>query len=370
MPQLDRATVTIDLRKLQNNVHRVIEALGPDVDVVTVTKATAGSPEVARAMLRGGASALADSRLENIAAMRAAGVEATFWLLRAPTLALAAETVRLADVSLASELASVGALDEAARAAGTKHLIVAMVDLGDLREGMMPDELPSFLDVVAQMSGIEIAGIGTNLACYGGIEPDADNLGRLAELAAKAQARLGRPLIVSGGNSSSIEFAVRTGMPAAVNNLRVGESILLGVSVLTREPILNLHRDVFRVSAPVIECKVKPSMPIGTITQDAFGAAPEFEDLGLRRRAICAIGRQDAPPTGLAPVDPHIEVLGASSDHLILDVEGLAEPPAIGDAIEFVPNYAGLVGLFTSRYVRKVYVGGPDEETRAQAAAC
>ena len=358
MAQLDRATVTIDLDKLEDNTRRVVEALGSEVQVVAVTKATAGSPAVARAMLRGGAAALADSRLENIERMRAVGVAAAFWLLRAPSPALAAETVRLADVSLASEVVSVAALDEAARKAGTTHAIVAMVDLGDLREGMLPDELPAFLDAVAAMSGIEIAGIGVNLACYGGIEPDERNLGELAELAAMAETRLGHPLIVSGGNSSSIEYAVREGMPAAIDNLRIGESILLGVSVLTRRPILGLHRDVFTVSAPVIECKVKPSMPIGTITQDAFGGTPEFEDLGTRRRAICAIGRQDVPPTGLRPVDPRIEVLGASSDHLILDVEDLPEPLAIGQAGEFIPNYAGLVGLFTSRYVAKQFIGG------------
>ena len=224
----------------------------------------------------------------------------------------------------------------------------------------MPDEVPGFLDAVAMMPGIDVAGIGVNFSCYGGIEPSADNLGRLAELAETAERRLGKRLIVSGGNSSSIEYAIREGMPMAVNNLRIGESILLGVSALTREPILDLHRDVFVASAPVIECKVKPSMPIGAVAQDAFGGTPEFADRGLRRRAICATGRQDAPPGGLKPVDPRIEVLGASSDHLILDVEDLPDPPAIGEAIGFIPNYGGLVGLFTSRYVRKVYVGGED----------
>ena len=221
---------------------------------------------------------------------------------------------------------------------------------------MLPDELPAFLDAVERMSGVEIAGIGVNLACYGGIEPDERNLGELAGLAAAAEARLGRKLLVSGGNSSSIEYAVTHGMPAAIDNLRIGESILLGVSVLTREPILGLHRDVFRLEAPVIECKVKPSMPIGTITQDAFGGTPEFEDLGMRRRAILAIGRQDVPPTGIVPKDPRVEILGASSDHLIVDVEDLPRAPAVGDVLAFTPTYAGLVGLFTSPYVRKEYV--------------
>ena len=116
-------------------------------------------------------------------------------------------------------------------------------------------------------------------------------------------------------------------MPASVDTLRIGETILLGVDTLTREPTLGLHLDAFTVSAPVIECLVKPSLPRGTSAQDAFGNFPTFSDRGERRRAICALGRQDAPPEGLTPVDPRVEVLGASSDHLILDVDALDRPP-------------------------------------------
>ncbi len=141
-----------------------------------------------------------------------------------------------------------------------------------------------------------------------------------------------------------------------MNTLRVGESILLGVDTLTREPLpLGLHLDAFVVEAPVIECLVKPSLPEGEPAQDAFGLTPVFEDRGLRRRAICALGRQDAPPEGLRPVDPRVLVLGASSDHLILDVHDVDPAPALGDPIAFVPTYAAALQLFTSPYVRKVF---------------
>ena len=247
------------------------------------------------------------------------------------------------------------ALDNAAAAAGRRHAIVAMVDLGDLREGMLPAALPAFLERVNAMDHIDIAGIGVNLTCYGAIVPDEDNLGRLAELAAQSEKQLGRPLLVSGGNSGSIGMVVSGRMPAAVDTLRIGETILLGVDTLTREPTLGLHLDAITVSAPVIECFVKPSLPRGTSAQDAFGNFPTFSDRGERRRAICALGRQDAPPEGLAPVDPRVEVLGASSDHLILDVDAMAQPPALGEPITFVPNYAATLRLFTSPYVHKVF---------------
>jgi predicted amino acid racemase len=109
------------------------------------------------------------------------------------------------------------------------------------------------------------------------------------------------------------------------------------------------------VTAPVIECQRKPSKPRGTSAQDAFGGRPVFEDHGVRLRAICAIGRQDAPPEGLTALDPRARVLGASSDHLIVDVEDLPVAPKVGDAITFVPNYSATLALFTSPYVDKVF---------------
>jgi len=349
-----RPTLTIDLGKVRENARSVVERL-PGISVVAVTKVTCGSPQVGRAMLAGGARALGESRLENAERLREAGLTAPIWLLRSPPPELAGETVQLTDVSLQSELETVVALENAAAAAGRRHAIVAMVDLGDLREGMLPDALPAFLERVNAMDHIDIAGIGVNLTCYGAIVPDEDNLGRLAQLGAQSEKQLGRPLLISGGNSGSIDMAVSGRMPKAVNTLRVGETILLGVDTLTREPTLGLHLDAFTVSAPVIECFVKPSLPQGTSAQDAFGNFPTFTDRGERRRAICALGRQDAPPEGLAPVDPRVEVLGASSDHLILDVDALERPPALGEAITFVPTYAATLQLFMSPYVHKVF---------------
>jgi len=351
---LARPTLTIDLGKVRENARSVVERL-PGISVVAVTKVTCGSPQVGRAMLAGGARALGESRLENAERLREAGLTAPIWLLRSPPPELAGETVQLTDVSLQSELETVVALENAAAAAGRRHAIVAMVDLGDLREGMLPDALPAFLERVNAMDHLDIAGIGVNLTCYGAIVPDEDNLGRLAQLGAQSEKQLGRPLLISGGNSGSIDMAVSGRMPKAVNTLRVGETILLGVDTLTREPTLGLHLDAFTVSAPVIECFVKPSLPQGTSAQDAFGNFPTFTDRGERRRAICALGRQDAPPEGLAPVDPGVEVLGASSDHLILDVDALERPPALGEAITFVPTYAATLQLFMSPYVHKVF---------------
>lgn len=356
--QLAQATVTVDLSKIADNTRRLVERL-PGVDVVGVTKVTCGTPEVGHAMLSGGATALGESRVENAARLREAGVTAPIWLVRAPAPGVADEAVRFSDVSVVSELAIVEALDAAAARAGRRYGIVAMVDIGDLREGMMAAELPGFLDRVSLYPNIELLGIGASLTCYGAIVPDEDNLGMLAELAAAAQRQLGRRLLVSGGSSTSIAPVVSGRAPGAIDNLRLGEAIMLGVDPATREQIpgLMLHEDAVTVAAPVIECKVKPSMPIGTAAQDAFGNVPVFEDRGERRRALCAMGRQDVVPEQLRPVDPRVVVLGASSDHLVLDVHDLPVAPQIGEAIEFIPGYSSTLQLFTSPYVAKRFIG-------------
>jgi predicted amino acid racemase len=353
---LDRATLYVDLGKVRANARRLTGALGA-VEIVGVTKVTCGSPEVGAALLDGGAVALGESRLENAQRLRDAGLRAPLWLLRAPTPGLADEVVRLCDVSLQSEVETVRALDRGGGRQGRRHGVVAMVELGDLREGMMPADLPAFADAVGGLEHVDLLGVGVNLTCYGTVCPSPENLGRLAELAAAVERRTGRPLrFVSGGNSGSLDMAFAGRMPAAVNSLRVGESILLGVDTLTREPLaLGLHLDAFTLEAPVIECLVKPSLPDGICAQDAFGNRPVFVDRGERRRAICALGRQDAPPEGLRPLDPRVQILGASSDHLILDVHDLQQPPSLGDPIAFVPTYAATLQLFTSQYVHKVF---------------
>ncbi len=352
---LANPTVTVDLGKIEANTRTVVEQL-PGIEVVGVVKATSGSPEVGNAMLAGGAVALGESRLENIKRLRDGGLTAPIWLLRAPVPALADEAVRYTDVSLESELTIVRALEEAGARQRRRHGIVAMVDLGDLREGMMPAELPAFVDEVERLTHVELMGIGVNLTCYGEIIPDDRNLGQLAALAAQTERQIGRRLrYVSGGNSSSIAMVLEGRMPPAINSLRVGETILLGVETIHRQPAMGLFLDAITLAAPVIECKRKPSLPIGTQGQDAFGNTSVFEDRGQRRRAILALGRQDVSPEGLRPVDPRIEVLGGSSDHMILDVEDLNACLTLGDTVTFIPNYAATLQLFTSSYVDKVY---------------
>jgi len=344
--------LTIDLSKILHNVETVRALYGRrGVGITGVTKAVLGWPEVARTFVRGGIGTLGDSRLENLERLRAAGVEARLVLLRTPPSA-AEEVVRLADVSLNTELKTLRALSAASAAAGRLHRVLLMVEMGDLREGVPPADLPRLFAAASDLPGLEVIGIGCNLACYGGIAPDDANMAALSALAADLETAFGRRLeVVSGGNSANHGWLTATAAPGRINDLRLGELLLLGRETLERRPVPGLHTDAFTLTAEVIEANVKPTVPRGTRCQDAFGGSPVFIDRGDRRRAIVALGRQDTWVPGLSPRGD-LSILGASSDHVILDAG--RQPLEVGDEVELDLDYAALLAAMTSPFVRKV----------------
>lgn len=173
-------------------------------------------------------------------------------------------------------------------------------------------------------------------------------MAELSGLASSVEAAFGLHLdIVSGGNSASLGWALGAADVGRVNDLRLGESILLGRETLHRQPITGLHTDAIALVAELIESKSKPSQPWGELGQTAFGEKARADDDGDHWRTIVAVGHQDADPSGVsAPAG--MEVLGASSDHLIL-ATGRQVP--IGDEIELQLNYSALVRATSSPFV-------------------
>ncbi|MDG2304692.1 MAG: hypothetical protein P8R42_08550 [Candidatus Binatia bacterium] len=80
-----------------------------------------------------GVAGLGGSRIENIEAMRRAGVEAPMSLIRSPMISQAERVVSHSDMSLHTELGVLRQLSAVAQFAGVTHRVVLMVELGDLR---------------------------------------------------------------------------------------------------------------------------------------------------------------------------------------------------------------------------------------------
>ena len=174
----------IDLGKIQHNARTLVERLAErGVSVTGVTKATLGSPEIADAMLLAGVTDLGDSRIENIEAMRNSGVSAQMVLILSQMLSQGKRVVTNADVSFNTELEVIRRLSFEAGKLNRTHAVVLMVELGDLREGLMPDELVAAVRETRSLPNIVFKGLGTNLACRSGASPDDANMGELSRLA-------------------------------------------------------------------------------------------------------------------------------------------------------------------------------------------
>lgn len=360
--------ITIDLGKLENNARSIVRLCADHgVGVTGVTKCTGGFPEVAGAMLRGGVSSIGESRLQSIHRLKAAGIKTSFMLLRIPSLSDVEEVISCVDVSLNSELALINALSEAALRRERVHKIIIMVDLGDLREGVWPDDLVPFVREVVGLGGVRIIGIGTNLTCYAGVLPSEDNMRQLVELAREVEGSFDLELeYLSGGNSSALPLLAAGKMPGRINHLRIGEAILLGLETAHRTPWPGTYQDAFVLYAEVIELKRKPSAPIGEVSEDAFGRRPEFVDRGTMDRAILDIGREDIDVEGVRPTDPRISVLGATSGELVMDVSAAEGSIRVGDFLAFSPNYAALVAAMDSQYVDKRPFPGDAPDTASR----
>ncbi len=345
--------IEIDLEKIKHNTEVLVDiARQNHIDIAGVTKVFCALPEIAQAIVEGGVSMLADSRLENIKKLN--GIAIPKLLLRLPMTSQVNDVVHYTDISLNSEISTIEALGKAAVRLNKTHDIILMIDLGDLREGILREDVFNIVERILKVEGIRLVGIGTNLTCYGGIIPKKDNLGLLTEIAEEVESAFNISLnIISGGNSSSLYLLEQKNIPNRINHLRLGEAIVLGRETAFGNRILKTYDDAFVLKAEIIELKEKPSIPTGEIGMDAFGNKPVFEDKGVRKRAILAIGRQDVSIDNIHPKDEEAVVLGGSSDHLIVDVTDCSRNYAVGDQIDFKLEYGALLQLMTSDYVVK-----------------
>nr|WP_255499681.1 MULTISPECIES: alanine/ornithine racemase family PLP-dependent enzyme [unclassified Leucobacter] len=342
--------MNINLTTITHNARVLVGLLAPKgIQIAGISKAVCGSPDVAEAMLRGGAARIGDSRVENLTRLRVAGVTAPLTLVRSPMLSQVEQTVLHASTSLNTEPAVLDALSEAAVRLGVTHGVILMVELGDLREGIAADDVVAAARAVEHSPGLTLEGLGTNLACHSGVVPDQRKMDELSRLADSVEAAVGHPLsVISGGNSANLEWALSTSDTGRITELRLGEAILLGTEPLQRSPIAGLQTGAFTLVGEVIEAKLKPVQPWGEISAAAFSHRTPPVGNGFIRQAIVALGRQDTDLAGLIP-PAGITMIGMSSDHLVVDLGD--QDVSVGDELTFGLDYSALMVAATSPFV-------------------
>lgn len=344
--------IEINLDKIKHNattLRELYEAKG--VHITGVVKGVFAKPEVVKVLIDSGIKSIADSKISNIEKMKMANLQATFILLRTPAMSEIQKVIEFADISMNTEIEVVRALSAEAKKQKKIHQIIIMVEMGDLREGILLNDVAAFIEEVIIFPNIQIAGIGANFACFGGVIPTEHKMQLFSSLVKRMKRKFNIPFpYVSGGNSANHNWLMNTTDVREVNNMRLGESIFLGCETVKGEPIPNLFTDAFSFFAEVIESKLKPSVPTGMRGKNAFGEFISFPDNGIIRRIIVGVGRQDVLVSGLTPLLP-LEIIGSSSDHIILDANN--NYLKSGDEVAFSLNYGALLTAMTSPSIYK-----------------
>lgn len=349
--------MTCDLNKLLENCNRLADLLHAEGRTfAAVTKCFCAEEHITQMLEHSRCDWLADSRLDNIATYRTSKPR---FLLRISQPWEIPEVVEYTEYSFQSEPSTIALLGAEAARRGKKHGVILALDMGDLREGcFFRDEadIMRTAEAVLREPALELAGVGTNIGCFGGVKASPENMGGILSIAEKLRQRYNIPLpYVSGMSTLAQEMLLGGQMPKGINHGRFGEYWICGWDTICHRGVPDMHDDAFILSAQVVEVKDKESKPIGEIGGDAFGHVIERPDLGPMRRGILAVGAQDIDREYLFPMDPRIQILGGSSDHTLINLNDAPEVRP-GDIIQIRMQWSAIMRACTSKYVAKEFI--------------
>lgn len=328
-----------------------------NIDWAIVSKLLCGTEIYMDYLVELGAVEICDSRISNLELIKTKHPEVQTVYIKPPARRSIERVVRFADVSFNTEYQTIKWLSEEAQRQDVIHKVLIMVELGDLREGVMGENLTEFYASVFELPHIEVIGIGANLNCLYGVMPSPDKLIQLSLYKQLIEAKFSRSIPwVSGGTSVMIPLIFRDQVPAGINHFRIGETLFFGVDLFENKTIEGMEATVMELFAEIIEITEKPVVPTGRLDANPSGEVYEIDesDYGRRSyRAIIDIGLLDINPDFLIPNVPDVEISGASSDMIILDLGEDAPRYKVGDLISFHMKYMGALGLLNSDYIEK-----------------
>ncbi|BCY29028.1 alanine/ornithine racemase family PLP-dependent enzyme [Flavobacterium okayamense] len=324
-----------------------------------VTKLLCGNILYIKELVDLGVTEMYDSRISNLKKIKKIDSNITTAYIKPPSKENIEKVVKYADVSFNTEIFTIKMLSEEAKKQNKIHKIIIMIEMGDLREGVLGEELLSFYEQIFSLSNLEIIGIGTNLNCLSGVMPTQDKLIQLSLYEQLIEAKFNVKIPwVSGGTSVAIPLLLKNARPMAVNHFRIGEALFFGKDLFTGETIEGMHNDVFKLYAQIIEITEKPDNPIGELGENVAGNTYEINektDLSQTSlRAILDIGLLDMQPQYLEPDNKNITIVDASSDMMVIDITNSEKNYKIGDLISFKLQYMGALYLLNSDYIEKV----------------
>ena len=352
------AYIVLNRKKLQEN-HQYLNRLFSDNNIEwgVVSKVFCGSKTYLKEIIDLGVQQMCDSRITNLKIIKSLnpGIETVF--IKPPAKRYISSIVKYADASFNTEFETIKMLSDEAVRQNKMHKIIIMIELGELREGVMREEFIDFYEKVFKLHNIEVAGLGTNLTCMYGVLPSQDKLLQLCLYAQLIEAKFHRGIpYITGGSSVTIPLIARGLLPKAVNHFRVGETLFLGTDVYNSTPNPDMHQDVFKQYAEIIELREKPMVPDGNLGHNVSGDTLQFEgdENSSSHRAIIDIGLLDVEESHIRPVDIDLKIVGSSSDMMVVDLGANAAQYKVGSLIAFNLSYMGILRLMNCDYVDKL----------------
>lgn len=350
--------VVIDLAKLDHNI-AVIQAIcrHAGVQAVWVTKGCHSHPAVVDLLASRGAAVLGDVYADNLGRIRD-NFAGELQMIQPPSRRQLEAALAYADTLLVSSVDNVAALAQTARRGGHRPRLILMVDVGNLREGVLPDAVAGVVTRILELPHVDLIGLGTSVGCFGGYLANERDLQRLVHVAATVSAATGHHFrtLSAGSGTMLLELAAAGSMPPEINQLRIGAAFLVGDQPPTGRPLPALHQDAFLMRGEILELARKPSLPQAPTGSDAFGRTVAFEDLGERNRALLDFGMTDVDVYALTPRSAGVRVLGATSNYTICDVTECPECLRVGSHLDFRMAYSAMARAMASVHTPKTLV--------------
>lgn len=352
------ATITLHRERLRHNYKWLTGLFSQHgIEWGIVTKLLCGNKLFLQEIIGLGTREIHDSRVRNLKVVKGIDPDIQTVYIKPPPNRSIRSVIRYADVSFNTEFETMRMLSEEAVRQNKTHKVIIMIEMGDLREGVLGERIVDFYKSVADLPNLNIVGLGTNLNCLHGVMPSHDKLIQLSLYKQLIEAHIGRQIPwASGGTSVTVPLLLKKLCPAGINHFRIGEMLFFGLDLFTMETIDGLNDDVLVLDAEIIELNEKPKVPVGELAQDPSGEVYEIneDDYGKTSyRAILDIGLLDVNPEYLIPVEKDVTISGASSDMIVMDLGESDRGLKVGDLMRFKLRYMGALSLMNSDYIEK-----------------
>lgn len=352
------AFITLNGNKLKKNFNYLDKLFSEKgIKWAIVTKLLCGDITYLKEVVKLGPHQLCDSRVSNLKAIKSISPEIVTIYIKPPSTRVISSVVKYADISFNTEINTIELLSAEAVKQNKIHEVIIMIEMGELREGVLRNELLEFYSRIFNLPNINVIGLGTNLTCMYGVLPSHDKLIQLCLYEQLIEAKFNKEFsLVSGGSSVTIPLIFQNLLPKGINHFRVGETLFMGNDVYNNTVLENMEAEIFQLFAEIIELTEKPVVPMGNLGYNMRGETSEFENEDQTEtsfRAVIDMGLLDVDNEHIRLKDKDLQLVGVSSDMMVVDLGDNNTNYQVGSLIEFEMNYMGILRAMNSAYIEK-----------------